>query len=125
MSATGSYPAAILLDALGTLVALEPPAPRLRAALASRFGLEVSHDEAARAIAAEIAYYRAHFDAGRDEASLRELRRRSAAVLPATPLFRAFPAFRSSERFVDLSPSTMPFIRISERVHHPAPPCVS
>ena len=31
-------PQAILLDALGTLVALEPPAPRLRAELAERFG---------------------------------------------------------------------------------------
>ena len=50
MSATDSHPAAVLLDALGTLVALEPPAPRLRAELAARFGLEVSEDEAARAI---------------------------------------------------------------------------
>ncbi len=70
-------PAAILLDALGTLVALEPPAPRLRAELAQRFGLEVSEEEAARAIAAEIAYYRAHLDEGRDEA---ESARRSAGA---------------------------------------------
>jgi putative hydrolase of the HAD superfamily len=74
-------PAAILLDALGTLVALEPPAPRLRAELAARFGLEISEDEAARAITAEIAYYRAHLDDGRDEAGLESLRRRCAEVL--------------------------------------------
>ena len=74
-------PAAILLDALGTLVALEPPAPRLRAELAARFGLEVSEAEAAGAIAAEIAYYRAHLDEGRDTAGLESLRRRCAEVL--------------------------------------------
>jgi putative hydrolase of the HAD superfamily len=74
-------PAAILLDALGTLVALEPPAPRLRAELAERFGLEVSEEEAARAIAAEIAYYRSHLDEGRDAAGLESLRRRCADVL--------------------------------------------
>jgi putative hydrolase of the HAD superfamily len=81
MPATDPQPAAVLLDALGTLVALEPPAPRLRAELAARFGLEVTKDEAARAIAAEIAYYRAHLDVGRDELSLRQLRRRCAEVL--------------------------------------------
>jgi putative hydrolase of the HAD superfamily len=74
-------PAAILLDALGTLVALEPPAPKLRAELAERFGLDVSEDEAARAIAAEIAYYRSHLDEGRDAAGLDSLRRRCAEVL--------------------------------------------
>jgi putative hydrolase of the HAD superfamily len=74
-------PAAILLDALGTLVALEPPAPRLRAQLDQRFGLRVSEAEAARAIAAEIAYYRAHLDDGRDETALYALRRRCAEVL--------------------------------------------
>ena len=76
-------PAAILLDALGTLVALEPPAPLLRAELAARFGLEVSERQAARAIAAEIAYYRANLDEGRDAAGLQALRRRCAGVLRA------------------------------------------
>ncbi len=74
-------PAAILLDALGTLVALEPPAPRLRAELAKRFGLDVTEAAAARAIAAEIAYYRAHLDEGRDAAGLAALRRRCAETL--------------------------------------------
>jgi putative hydrolase of the HAD superfamily len=74
-------PAAILLDALGTLVALEPPAPRLRAELAERFGLQISEQEAARAVTAEIAYYRAHLDEGRDATSLQSLRRRCAEAL--------------------------------------------
>jgi len=74
-------PAAILLDALGTLVALDPPAPRLRAELADRFGLQISEEEAARAITAEIAYYRAHLDEGRDAAALQLLRRRCAEAL--------------------------------------------
>ena len=77
--ATG--PRVILLDALGTLLALEPPAPLLRVELAERFGLEVSESEAERAILAEITYYRAHLDEGRDPASLEALRRRCAEVL--------------------------------------------
>lgn len=72
---------AVLLDALGTLVKLEPPAPRLRHQLRERFGLSVTDDEAHRAMGKEIAYYRAHLDEGRDEPSLRSLRRRCARVL--------------------------------------------
>jgi putative hydrolase of the HAD superfamily len=72
---------AVLLDALGTLVRLEPPAPRLRRELLERFGLSLTGAEAERAIAKEIAYYRAHLDEGRDEPSLRALRRRCAEVL--------------------------------------------
>lgn len=74
---------AILLDALGTLVELEPPAALLRAELARRFDVEVSEAEAARAIAAEIAYYRAHLDEGRDDESLAALRRRCAELVRA------------------------------------------
>lgn len=74
-------PDAVLLDALGTLVALEPPAPRLRAQLERRFGLSVGVDDAERAIAAEIAYYRAHLDEGRDRESVASLRRRCAGAL--------------------------------------------
>jgi putative hydrolase of the HAD superfamily len=83
MGATPDQPAVILLDALGTLVALEPPAPRLRVELAERFGLEVSEEEATRAIAAEIAYYRAHLDDGRDLDALQGLRLRCADALRA------------------------------------------
>jgi putative hydrolase of the HAD superfamily len=74
-------PRAILLDALGTLLELEPPAPLLRVELRRRFGVALSETDAQRAIAAEIAYYRGHFDAGRDQASLAELRLRCAEVL--------------------------------------------
>jgi putative hydrolase of the HAD superfamily len=72
---------AVLLDGLGTLLRLEPPAPALRRQLAGRLGLEVSAAEARRAIEAEIAYYRAHHWQGRDRASLAALRRRCAGVL--------------------------------------------
>lgn len=71
----------MLLDALGTLVRLEPPAPRLRAQLRHRLGLSVSEAEAQRAIEAEMLYYRAHLNEGRDESSLTGLRRRCAEVL--------------------------------------------
>jgi putative hydrolase of the HAD superfamily len=115
--APDSHPAAILLDALGTLVALEPPAPRLRAELAARFGLEVSDEEAARAISAEIAYYRAHLDDGREDASLRDLRRRSAEVLrsalpgdaatrlPVDPMVEALLASLRFTAFPDARPA--------------------
>jgi putative hydrolase of the HAD superfamily len=71
---------AVLLDSFGTLVAMEPPAPRLRAALA-RAGVEVSEERAAAAFRAEIAYYLEHHVEGRDAASLDELRDRCAEVL--------------------------------------------
>ena len=59
-SGMGAHPrTAVSLDALGTLVELEPPAPRLVRALAER-GVEVTEDAAERAFAAEIAYYLEH-----------------------------------------------------------------
>ncbi len=72
---------AVLLDALGTLLELEPPAARLRVELASRLDAHVSLAQAQAAIGAEIAYYRAHLDEGRDPAALASLRRRCAEVL--------------------------------------------
>ena len=42
----------VFLDALGTLVELQPPAPRLRALLAER-GFEVDEERAAAAFAAD------------------------------------------------------------------------
>lgn len=74
---------AILLDALGTLLALHSPAPRLRRTLAERFGVEVTRAEAQAAIEAEIAYYRRHLEQGRDATSLAALRSRCAEVLRA------------------------------------------
>jgi putative hydrolase of the HAD superfamily len=83
LRAKDSKRSAILLDAFGTLVALEPPAPALRAELARRFDIEVSEAQAQRAVAAEMAYYRAHLDEGRDKASLADLRGRCAEALRA------------------------------------------
>jgi putative hydrolase of the HAD superfamily len=79
-------PRAILLDAMGTLLTFEPPAPRLREALRERLGVDVGEAAAARAIAAEIAFYRAHLHEGRDAAGLAALRRAAAeAMRPALP----------------------------------------
>jgi putative hydrolase of the HAD superfamily len=72
---------AILFDALGTLIRLEPPGPRLQAELAIRYRLSISAEEAARAFAAEIAFYRRHLDEGRDPRSLARLRERCAGEL--------------------------------------------
>ncbi|HWC28095.1 MAG TPA: HAD family hydrolase [Solirubrobacteraceae bacterium] len=72
----------VTLDALGTLVELERPAPRLAAELRAR-GIEVGEAQAAAALAEEIAYYRAHHDLGVDPASLALLRARCADVLVA------------------------------------------
>jgi putative hydrolase of the HAD superfamily len=74
---------AVLLDALGTLLELEPPAPHLRAELAAR-GVAISEAEAAVALRAEIAYYRAHHDEAVDAAALDDLRDRCTAVLART-----------------------------------------
>jgi putative hydrolase of the HAD superfamily len=76
-------PRAVLLDALGTLVELAPPAPSLRDGLVRELGVEVSLTDAQRAIEAEIAYYRAHLDEGRDRASLARLRRACGEALRA------------------------------------------
>jgi putative hydrolase of the HAD superfamily len=76
-----SGPRALLIDALGTLVELQPPAPALRDELLARFGVTVGMDEADRALRAEIAYYRANLQHARDQTSLAMLRRRCAEIL--------------------------------------------
>lgn len=95
---------AVLLDALGTLLELEPPAPHLVAELAAR-GAAVTEAEADAALRTEIAYYRAHHDEASDVPALADLRDRCAAVLAgalpeharAVPDLRA--ALLSSLRF--------------------------
>lgn len=72
---------AVLLDALGTLLRLQDPTPALREQLAARCGLDVDQESTETALAAEIAYYRAHNLEGRDRAALAGLRRRCALVL--------------------------------------------
>jgi putative hydrolase of the HAD superfamily len=69
---------AVLFDALGTVVELEPPAPRLAAAL----GIAPDRRLVA-AVRTEMAYYRDHAHEGADERSLAELRERCAALLSA------------------------------------------
>lgn len=77
---------AVLLDAMGTLLRLEDPAPRLRSALRARLGVDVGAQAASAAIRAEIAFYRAHLHLGRDAESLAALRARCAeAMRPALP----------------------------------------
>ena len=74
---------AVLLDGLGTLVALEPPWPALVERLRDAHGVELSLADAERAFRAEIAYYRAHHHEGRDPGALEDLRRHCAEVLRA------------------------------------------
>jgi len=77
---------AVLLDAMGTLLRFDDPAPRLRDALRARLGVDVGADAADAAIRAEIAYYREHFHRGRDADSLAALRAACAeAMRPALP----------------------------------------
>ena len=66
----------VLLDALGTLVDLEPPWIHLAAEL----GVEPS-DDLARAVRKEMAYYREHSHEGHDADSLAALRARCADIL--------------------------------------------
>ncbi len=72
--------ALITLDALGTILELLPPAPRLVAELRAR-GAEVPEPAAAAALGEEIAFYRAHHGEAGDEASLAALRERCGEVL--------------------------------------------
>jgi len=71
----------LLLDAMGTLLTFEPPAPRLRAALRAATGADVGEEAARRAIRAEIAHYRAHLHLGSDAAGLERLRHEAAAAM--------------------------------------------
>ena len=68
---------AVFLDALGTLVELEPPWISMR----DRVPAEVSDERLVAALRAEMEYYREHAQEGRDEASLAELRERCAAIV--------------------------------------------
>ena len=69
---------AVFMDALGTVVELEPPWPHLAAALG------IAADErVVTAVRAEMAYYRDHAHEGTDEPALAEPRRRCASLLSA------------------------------------------
>jgi HAD superfamily hydrolase (TIGR01509 family) len=68
---------AVFLDALGTLVELEPPWVLLR----ERVPPDVSDERLIAAVRKEMAYYKAHAHEGRDAESLADLRDRCAGVL--------------------------------------------
>ncbi len=70
----------VTLDAFDTLIALEPPVPRLVAALE---GVGHPHPPGvvASALMGEIAFYQQHHLRGSDPVALAELRRDAAAVL--------------------------------------------
>ncbi len=72
---------AVLLDALGTLVGLEPPWGPLTGLLAERHGVVVDEAVVRQALGAEMAYYRAHCLEAGDAASLARLRDACAGVL--------------------------------------------
>jgi HAD superfamily hydrolase (TIGR01509 family) len=73
--ANESTVSAVLLDGMGTLLTLIPPAPALAAALG------VDEATAERAFRAEVAYYVSHHLEGSDPFSLEDLRARCALVL--------------------------------------------
>jgi putative hydrolase of the HAD superfamily len=66
----------VSLDAMGTLVRLEPPWEHLAPMLPN-----TTEGEVEQAMRAEMAYYRAHSHEGRDAESLKALRERCANVL--------------------------------------------
>jgi putative hydrolase of the HAD superfamily len=68
---------AVFLDALGTLVELEPPWLLLREKVSG----EVSDERLVAAVSAEMDYYREHAHEGRDITSLADLRDRCAELI--------------------------------------------
>jgi putative hydrolase of the HAD superfamily len=74
---------AVLLDAFGTLVRMEPPAPVLTGLLGDA-GYPFDEARVATALGAEIAHYRVHMQMGRDADGLAVLRAECAGVLVAS-----------------------------------------
>lgn len=72
---------AILLDALGTLLELEPPLPALQTLMRERHGIEVSPEDGRRALRAEMGHYRANCVRAADAQSLLELRLQCAGII--------------------------------------------
>lgn len=68
---------AVFLDALGTLLELEPPWVSLRDQVPER----ITDSELVAAVRKEMAYYREHAHEGRDPASLDDLRERCADLI--------------------------------------------
>jgi putative hydrolase of the HAD superfamily len=70
---------AVTIDANGTIVEMRDPVPMLAELLRER-GLSPPSQRLRTALEAEFAYYRRHMTEGRDEESLRSLRRECARV---------------------------------------------
>jgi FMN phosphatase YigB (HAD superfamily) len=86
---------AVLLDAFGTLLTLDAPAPLLRALLAERLGVAVTEAQATEALRAEVGYYRSHMQEGVDVERVARLHASCAEVLrgalPSDPALAAAP----------------------------------
>lgn len=81
MSVASSRVRAVLLDAMGTLVGLGDPVPRMSEGLRERTGVELDESACRAALVAEIHFYRAHHLRGGSRAGLATLRRDCARVL--------------------------------------------
>ncbi len=72
---------AVTFDAMGTLVALEPPAPRLQRSLARRLGTIVDLARCEGAMRVEMRHYRAHCIEAGDASALAALRLDCASLV--------------------------------------------
>ncbi|MBM3634921.1 MAG: HAD-IA family hydrolase [Actinobacteria bacterium] len=94
-----SPPDLVLLDAFGTLVAMDPPGPILHAELAAA-GYDIDPHVVDEALRAEVAHYRARMHIAGDPAGLRALRAECGAVLAHALGPGAPPAPRATELLV-------------------------
>jgi putative hydrolase of the HAD superfamily len=72
---------AVTLDAMGTLVTFEPPAPRLQRSLERRLGIAVDLARCEGAMRVEMRHYRTHCVGARDAPSLAALRLECASLV--------------------------------------------
>jgi putative hydrolase of the HAD superfamily len=72
---------AVTFDAMGTLVAMEPPGPRLQRSLERRLGLVVDLARCEGAMRVEMRHYRSRCVVARDAPSLAALRLECASLL--------------------------------------------
>ena len=94
-----SPPDLVLLDAFGTLLAMDPPGPILHAELADA-GYDIAPQVVDEALRAEIAHYRSRMHIAGDAAGLRALRAECGAVLADALGPGAPPASEATELLV-------------------------
>jgi putative hydrolase of the HAD superfamily len=70
---------------MGTLLQLEPPAPRLQASMRDRLGIELPLDRCEAGMRAEMRYYGANSERAVDDAALAAVRLECADALAAGP----------------------------------------